>query len=593
MDVGGRRTGMKPLGFRALVTPLEDCHARVIASPSSGISISRTIPTTSAGENPMPWVRLHGTKDYWGMAMHLKEVPEMHATINLVPSLLVQILAYTDGGQQDEHLRVSRLPADGLSEADRLLPARQFLHGPSGPDDPALSALPRAVSEARPGGRHGRAGRASGSRRRTFSTCNAGQPGLDPSAGLRAATPTWPSSATRASTGPRTKSSGCSTSRWSCCAEVIPLHRELAERGPGRADHHAVLSSDPAAVVRQAAGAAGDARRRAAAAIWKAMPRTPRRRFAGRSSITREAVRQQAARHVALGRLGLPGDHSGRSPRPASSGSPPTRRSSPARPTAGSRATRRAIVRNPEMLYRPWRVEEAGQVAADRLPRPRLSDQIGFHYQRYEAEQAVDDFIGKLEAIGRATGGNAGHRPTLVSIILDGENCWEYYPNGGVEFLARLVSPRGRSIRRSSRCASRDYLATHPATDKLGHLFAGSWISHNFGIWIGHPECNRPGTCCPRPRAVLVARAADGEVPPSRSGAGLGRTVHRRGERLVLVVRRQSLQRQDGLFDRLFRKHLQNVYTLLGRDSRRRNCSSRSAGDTATAAALSRSRPAC
>ena len=59
--------------------------------PSSGTSISRTIPTTSAGENPMPWVRLHGTKDYWGMAMQLKEVPEMHATINLVPSLLVQI----------------------------------------------------------------------------------------------------------------------------------------------------------------------------------------------------------------------------------------------------------------------------------------------------------------------------------------------------------------------------------------------------------------------------------------------------------------------------------------------------------------------
>ncbi len=44
----------------------------------------------------MPWVRLHGTKDYWGMAMLLKEVPEVHATINLVPSLLAQIAAYTD-----------------------------------------------------------------------------------------------------------------------------------------------------------------------------------------------------------------------------------------------------------------------------------------------------------------------------------------------------------------------------------------------------------------------------------------------------------------------------------------------------------------
>ena len=59
--------------------------------PFSGTSISPIIPTTSAGENPMPWVRLHGTKDYWGMAMLLKEVPELRATINLVPSLLAAV----------------------------------------------------------------------------------------------------------------------------------------------------------------------------------------------------------------------------------------------------------------------------------------------------------------------------------------------------------------------------------------------------------------------------------------------------------------------------------------------------------------------
>ena len=75
-------------------------------------------PDDVAGENPMPWVRLHGTKDYWGMAMLLREVPEMHATINLVPSLLKQLAAYTDSGHQDAHLRVSRLPTDGLSEDD-------------------------------------------------------------------------------------------------------------------------------------------------------------------------------------------------------------------------------------------------------------------------------------------------------------------------------------------------------------------------------------------------------------------------------------------------------------------------------------------
>ena len=60
-------------------------------------------PDDVSGENPMPWVRLHGTKDYLGMALHLDEVPEFRCTINLVPSLLVQI--------EEQALRaVSRTP---------------------------------------------------------------------------------------------------------------------------------------------------------------------------------------------------------------------------------------------------------------------------------------------------------------------------------------------------------------------------------------------------------------------------------------------------------------------------------------------------
>src|SRR4051794_25432547 len=77
-------------------------------------------PDDVAGENPMPWVRLHGVKDYYGMALHLLEVPEMRCTINLVPSLLVQLQAYTERGATDRFLEVSRRPADGLSGDEAL-----------------------------------------------------------------------------------------------------------------------------------------------------------------------------------------------------------------------------------------------------------------------------------------------------------------------------------------------------------------------------------------------------------------------------------------------------------------------------------------
>src|ERR1700682_4570287 len=77
-------------------------------------------PDDVAGTNPMPWVRLHGVKDYYGMALHLLEFPEMRCAINLVPSLLLQLLAYTERGATDQFLLLSRRPADSLTEEDCL-----------------------------------------------------------------------------------------------------------------------------------------------------------------------------------------------------------------------------------------------------------------------------------------------------------------------------------------------------------------------------------------------------------------------------------------------------------------------------------------
>src|SRR6266498_3056243 len=85
-------------------------------------------PDDLTGENPMPWVRLHGVKDYYGMALHLLEVPEMHCTINLVPSLLVQLQAYTERGASDRYLDVARVPAADLTEADSLFLLDNFFN---------------------------------------------------------------------------------------------------------------------------------------------------------------------------------------------------------------------------------------------------------------------------------------------------------------------------------------------------------------------------------------------------------------------------------------------------------------------------------
>jgi hypothetical protein len=221
------------------------------------------------------------------------------------------------------------------------------------------------------------------------------------------------------------------------------------------------------------------------------------------------------------------------------------------------------FLRNPEMLYRPWRVEEQGRQLQIIFRDHAMSDQIGFHYQRYAPEHAVGDFFGKLEAIGRATGGNAGHRPTLVSIILDGENCWEYYPHSGVEFLRALYR---RVVQHPKVHAVRvcDYLDKYPATDKLGNLFPGSWIQHNFGIWVGHPECNRAWDLLFETRQLLVQLAAGKAKPAEQLARAWEELYIAEGSDWFWWFGDSHTSAQDGLFDRLFRKHLQNVYLVLG-----------------------------
>ena len=171
------------------------------------------------------------------------------------------------------------------------------------------------------------------------------------------------------------------------------------------------------------------------------------------------------------------------------------------------------FLRNPEMLYRPWRVENAGHQLQIIFRDHAMSDQIGFHYQRQSAESAVSDFLGKLDAIGNATRANAGHRPTLVSIILDGENCWEYYPNGGVDFLRRLYRElvSHRKVTPTRVC---DYLERYPATDKLGHLFPGSWNQPQF--WhLDRPSRVQSGLG-PARRDATLPRSCDSEGEPRR-----------------------------------------------------------------------------
>jgi len=517
-------------------------------------------PDDVTGENPMPWVRLHGIKDYWGMAMHLKEVPEMRATINLVPSLLRQLIAVTDEGHEDTHLRISRRPADDLSEEDLFYLLDNFfmVHV-----DQMIRPYPRYWELYQQRGMSIDSAAAAARRFKTHDILD-----LQVWSNLTWIHPIAFEIDTDLNAF-RQKGAGWTEDEkaWlldrqmELLKQVIPLHRELARGGqveltttpfyhpilPLLYDKRLARQAMPGVdLPRHMEGYPEDAAWHIRAAVdfhEQQFGGRPRGMWPSEGSVCQRAISDIAdagVQWIATDEEVLSCSTNGWVSRDG-----------------------QGYLRNPEMLYRPWRVEEQGRQLQIIFRDHAMSDLIGFHYQRFAADDAVDDFAGKLSAIAQATRANAGHRPTLVSVILDGENCWEYYPNGGVDFLRSLYRRMSadQDVAPTRIC---DYLERYPAVDHLGHLFPGSWIGHNFGIWIGHHECNRAWDLLSETRSDLVAAERRGRATPEKM-AEAWRELHiAEGSDWFWWFGDDHNSGQDGLFDRLFRKHLQNVYLVLG-----------------------------
>ena len=120
-----------------------------------------------------------------------------------------------------------------------------------------------------------------------------------------------------------------------------------------------------------------------------------------------------------------------------------------------------------------------------------LSDLIGFTYSKWHADDAVGNLVEHLETIYNYRESQDGR---VVSIILDGENAWEYYPENGYHFLTalykRLAEHPNIELTTFSDCLD-SAKATKTKPTKLPFLVAGSWVYGSFSTWIGDSAKNR------------------------------------------------------------------------------------------------------
>ena len=140
-----------------------------------------------------------------------------------------------------------------------------------------------------------------------------------------------------------------------------------------------------------------------------------------------------------------------------------------------------------------------------------ISDRVGFVYSSWDPEKAAEDLVGRLLGIRERLGRR--ERSACVSIILDGENPWEYYPDSGVGFLSRFYRSLATTPGLES-AAMGDPALKELADNRLGRIVPGSWIDANFDTWIGERSKNRAWKCLASARSKLAAETPT--TPPPR-----------------------------------------------------------------------------
>jgi len=505
----------------------------------------------AGGEYRLPWVYLHATKDYADMAWHLERVPAAKAVVNFTPVLLEQLHDYTlqfqRGVFRDPILRaLQRGDADSpdmrpalayavcRSNYDRMVrrfPEYERLYGlaqAAAAGGPALSDQDRADSLVW----YHLAWLGEGSRRDDARVQRLSAKARGFSAADRAEM--------LAVVG-------------ELIASIVPRYRKLAEDGrvelitspyshpmvPLLIDFDAALEAEPGVTQPRSRGYPGG-RNRADAHI-KASLAAHVDDFGSRPIGCWPP--EGGVSTLALAALAANGF------RWAASDESVLRNS--LRSSGADVGSRR------DYVYMPYAVHTDGGTIACFFRDHDLSDRIGFRYSDWHADDAVANLLSALEEIA----GNGSAR--IVSVVLDGENAWEHYPENAYYFLSGLYQ-RLSADPRIRLTTFETHLLSAASIPALRALVAGSWVQGNFSTWIGSPDKNRGWDM------LVAAKQAYDRVIES------GRLTSEAARRAEMILRwcegsdwfwwfgSYNPAQAVSDFEHLFRDHLRDLYAALG-----------------------------
>ncbi len=197
-----------------------------------------------------------------------------------------------------------------------------------------------------------------------------------------------------------------------------------------------------------------------------------------------------------------------------------------------------------------------------------LSDRIGFVYSNWDGSQAADDFCNHIKNIRSEIikiYGEDALDHAVVPIILDGENCWEYYFDNGRPFLRELYSrftemEEITTVTMSEAISKRENEFLPP----LDSIYSGSWINANFSIWIGDEDDRKAWNMLGEAREL--AESLKGRLPQDQWERAMNELYIAEGSDWYWWYGPEHSAENKSDFDELFRWHLMEFYRIADKE---------------------------
>ncbi|MEK7864761.1 MAG: glycoside hydrolase family 57 protein, partial [Nitrospirota bacterium] len=502
----------------------------------------------------LPWVRLHGTKDYLDMVEILEDFPEIKQTFNLVPSLLEQLRDYTENNATDIYLSLTMKNPQDLTDADKIFMLENFFLANW---DHMIRPFPRYYELLIKRGV--RFLKVELARTIKYFTVHDfldlqvlfNLSWIDPM--YRRKDPFLSELAKKGKGYTEDEKKLLIEKQFEILKRIIPKYKELNAKGQIELSaspfYHPILPllwdtdlskiamphirlpqkrfSNPEDAVKQIKDAAGY--------FEKTFGYKPAGMWPSEGSVSEDVIRAvnaEGIKWVATDEGILANSLDIR-----------------LRDYSGS-------ITEPSRFYRPYSFSDVSIIFRDH----KLSDMIGFVYSEWEPKNAADDLINRLLNIRSSL---PHDRPYIVPIILDGENAWEHYRNDGHDFLRCLYDRL--SNEKGLKTVTVSEFLKHDSGEKLGKLHAGSWINANYSIWIGHEEDNIAWDYLNDTRADLGAFT---KLNPDKQVDEAWQAIYvAEGSDWNWWYGDEHQTETQEEFDELFRLNLMKVYKVIGKET--------------------------